>query len=159
MIIVSWFLADDDDWSNTEFVSALSDVAMQPYRRVTSGPPLASMMFGTHEDFTASVESAQRGPQLTNEELAAWGVMTLVPGFSLATFGAWTADFLLWRNPVVVGVTAPAASANIVYEISQALDENSSNPNVKHGPSMVRYWAESGNVSSGGTMPVLGKWW
>ncbi len=157
---MSWLMADDDTgWSNSEFVSALGEVAMQPYHRVTSGPPLTALMFGEHEDFTAAVRSARAGPQFTTEELAAWGLMGMVPGFTMAAIGSYLADFALWRHPAVIAVTAPAASANIVYEVSQALDAQSNDPNVKHGPSLMNYWAKSGSMS-GSSMPVIWeKWW
>ncbi len=154
---MGWFFADDQEWHNDEFVDALVDVSTQPYRRITSGPPLTGLMFGSHEEYAAAADTVMEGPQMTVEEIAAWAVLGLMPGFTLATIGAYLVDFALWRHPAVLAVTAPAASANVMLEMGEYLDTHGYGSG--HQVNFANIYSKTGTFS-GGTMPVITqKWW
>lgn len=155
---MGWLLADDfgEDWDWTSFGNAMYGAGLAPYNRMMSGPPLTGLMFGTHEDWSDSYESAKQGPQWTEEEVAAYMLFSMVPLWGLATIGAWVADVLLWRHPVVAAVSLPLASANIMYEMGMKLDQTS--PSKPHTRTFMNVYSESGTMS-GALMPTLPSDW
>ena len=131
----------DDYWSWDEFSRELS----REYREVTSRGPA-----GSRYVFTGELPSL---PTFTPEGITAWAVARLTPSYTQVDLALTIAEWRLYSALGLGPVAALAISARANFDMAMALEEEF--PRSGASASWTMKWSRAGDISSGGSMPIL----